>query len=346
MQTFIMHVGSPGNIDLDYTVSQTRSIEEILVNLPTDAPEKSFFESEEFRKQFPNGTFNCWGVPIKAKPSFERTNVGDLVLFCPEIGDAGGISYVGIVKAKCPTEAYGASRILWPDTPNERLFPRLFFFDTESGFLPWYDFLAEVGMSSEWNPRGWYRKIDGKRFETWNKSEGYLEHLRKDFRFSFLGNNTDLYKSEIELATENIEVITGKRTSTRQGFSASPKLRRAIELYAMAQATEYLINEGWTVSDVSSNKPYDLLCNRKGVTLFVEVKGTTTIGEQILLTRNEVQHAKNNQPNVALFIVSQVKVEKNGDDDFIVTGGNNNFIHPWVIVEEKLSPLSYSYSVI
>jgi hypothetical protein len=247
----------------------------------------------------------------------------------------------------CPKEAYNASRILWPDTPDERLFPWLFFFDSESGFLPWYDFLNEIEISSSWNPRGWYRKIDEKRFQKWNGTEGYFQHLRNNFNFTFVDNNTELYKSEVELATEEIEVIEGKRPSTsRQGFSASPKVRKAIELHAMRQAMDFFTNQGWEVTDVSSNNPYDLLCTKDGSKLFVEVKGTTTLGEQILLTRNEVQHAKSNPPNVALFISSQIKIEKSNEEgDFTVSGGITKLINPWLIRDESLSPLNYSYSV-
>jgi hypothetical protein len=43
---------------------------------------------------------------------------------------------------KCPFECYEASRILWPDTPYERLYPYLYFFDTEVGFRGWFEFLS------------------------------------------------------------------------------------------------------------------------------------------------------------------------------------------------------------
>lgn len=210
MQIFIMHVGNPGNIDLNYTVTRTRSIAEMLEKLPDSAPERAFFESDSFKEQFSSGRFNCWGVPIKAKPSFDKTTVGDLVLFAPEVGNNGSITYLGIIKAMCPEEAYQASRILWPDTPSERLFPWLFFFNTEIGFLPWYSFLREVQISTNWNPQGWYRKIADKRFDSWEGPEGYLYHLRNDLGFTYPDKLAEFYESEIEIATEEIKAITGK----------------------------------------------------------------------------------------------------------------------------------------
>jgi hypothetical protein len=44
-----MHVGQSNTIDLEYTVSRTRSIQEVVNLLPEDAPEKTFFASETLR---------------------------------------------------------------------------------------------------------------------------------------------------------------------------------------------------------------------------------------------------------------------------------------------------------
>jgi|SRR5208282_853055 len=110
---------------------------------------------------------------------FEETEIGDLVLFVPLIGiHNGGVQQIGIVKAKCPFESYKASRILWPDTPDQRLFPYLFFFDTEVGFRGWFEFLEDIGFSERWNPRGYYRKILSRHFDRWGGPEGYLRVLR------------------------------------------------------------------------------------------------------------------------------------------------------------------------
>jgi hypothetical protein len=184
-QAFIMHVGSPGNIDIAYTVTRRRRIREIAERLPVDAPERDYFESDlSFHRAFPTGRFNCWGVPHGAKPSFERTQVGDLVLIVPSITEAdAGIQQIGVVKAICPARCFEASRILWPDTPNQRLFPWIFFFDTEVGNRSWYDFLRDVGYKENWDPRGWYRRIATSRFDKFGGPAGYLGFLRQDCGF-------------------------------------------------------------------------------------------------------------------------------------------------------------------
>jgi len=184
LQVFIMHVGSSNAIDLSFTVDKRRSIDELVSELPTNAPELSFFESTALRTTFPDGSFNCWGVPPKAQPSFEKTNVGDIVLFIPNIiGENGGVHFIGVIKATCSIRAYSASRILWPDTPNDRLFPWLFFFDTEIGFLKWDQFLKDIGYASNWNPQGWYRKIADSKFDEWGGANSYYNRLQTHYGF-------------------------------------------------------------------------------------------------------------------------------------------------------------------
>jgi hypothetical protein len=188
MDVFIMHIGYPGLVDVKYTVSRRRSIQELLTGLPPNAPELDYFQNDHtLHTAFPNGQFNCWGVPGRAKPSFVQTQIGDLVLIVPQIGlHGGGVEYIGIVKSKCPLECYEASRILWPDTPNERLYPWLFFFDTEAGYRGWYEFLEDLGIQETWNPRGWYKRLASHRFDKWGGPEGYLQLLRTRYHFGAL----------------------------------------------------------------------------------------------------------------------------------------------------------------
>jgi hypothetical protein len=191
MQVFIMHVGSPGNIDIPYTVTQRRNLKEIIENIPKDAPERTYFATDQvLRNVFPTREFNCWGVPVRAEPSFNKTQAGDLVLILPTIGEGdGGIHQLGIIKAKCPVRCYEASRILWPNTPNDRLYPFLFFFNTEIGFRSWRDFLADVDINKNWDPRGWYRRIAPIRFKKWGDASNYLKFLREECGFRLLKTN-------------------------------------------------------------------------------------------------------------------------------------------------------------
>jgi hypothetical protein len=74
----------------------------------------------------------------------------------------------------------------------------------------------------------------------------------------------------------------------------------------MAAATEYYEADGWAVTDVSTKKPYDLVCVKSGMKheLRVEVKVTTSSGTQVELTAGEVANAEIH-PQVALVVVSE-----------------------------------------
>lgn len=79
-----------------------------------------------------------------------------------------------------------------------------------------------------------------------------------------------------------------------------------------------------------------------GQELRVEVKGASGDGDQIVLTRNEVDNAK--IFDVALFLVSGIKIV---DTDFgrKAEGGTVLNLNPWILQEENLIPLSFVYNV-
>lgn len=91
---------------------------------------------------------------------------------------------------------------------------------------------------------------------------------------------------------------------------------------------------------MSLTKPYDLLCVRPGRELHVEVKGTTTDGSTVILTRNEVTHANLATCLNALFVVSSIRME-NGQ----ASGGECAVIDPWAPKQEHLTPINYYYRV-
>ncbi len=156
MNVFLMHIGEPGNVDVAYTIAAKRTRAEMLAGLRPGSMEEQFFRSDAtFQNAFPNGEFNCWGIPPGALPRFRETQVGDLVLFFPRAGQNGALEYIGVVKAKCDFECWDSSKILWPNTPHQKPFPFIFFFDSEAGNRYWPDFLDEIGYNPNWYPGGY-----------------------------------------------------------------------------------------------------------------------------------------------------------------------------------------------
>jgi hypothetical protein len=113
----------------------------------------------------------------------------------------------------------------------------------------------------------------------------------------------------------------------------------------MAAATEYYEADGWAVTDVSTKKPYDLVCVKSGMKheLRVEVKGTTSFGTQVELTAGEVANAEIH-PQVALVVVSGIEISGQGES-VTATGGQSKVIDPWVIDPDDLEETRYRYTV-
>ena len=106
-------------------------------------------------------------------------------------------------------------------------------------------------------------------------------------------------------------------------------------------AISYCSKQGWRVKDVSRNKPYDLHCYRGTKELKVEVKGTTSEGREVLLTPNEVSHAREAFPDVMLLVVGQIRLVR----ESVAEGGTITVFDPWAIEKGQLKPVGYAYSV-
>jgi hypothetical protein len=144
-------------------------------------------------------------------------------------------------------------------------------------------------------------------------------------------------------ADPDIEVTLGSTIERAAGFQSNPRIRRAIEEYAMRWAEKRLKELlGQKPTDTHKTKSYDFLCNVSDTELFVEVKGTQDNGNSVSLTPKEVEHARKHQ-NSALFIVHSVKVE--GKRNPIVSGGKEIFLHPWDISTGTLKPRGYVFTL-
>jgi hypothetical protein len=144
---------------------------------------------------------------------------------------------------------------------------------------------------------------------------------------------------EVEAAAEAAEA--GRLGG--QGFSVSPKVRKAVEEHAMQVATDYFEARGYEV--VTKGKPYDLCCTLGGKVIHVEVKGTQTAGASVVLTKNEVRHQREHHPNNALFVLYNVQVSTDPENP-VASGGDARVLMPWNIAEDgKLTPMTYDYEL-
>ena len=129
-----------------------------------------------------------------------------------------------------------------------------------------------------------------------------------------------------------------------QGFTSSPERRKAIESRAMDTARLYFEDLKYQVEDTSANRPYDFVAIKGDEKLYVEVKGTSTAGEQVILTKNEVAHARNHSGQMVLFIVHGIEVEEI-DGEPVAKGGDEKILWPWDVDSGELTALQFVYEV-
>jgi hypothetical protein len=84
------------------------------------------------------------------------------------------------------------------------------------------------------------------------------------------------------------------------------------------------------------------LASRNGEERRVEVKGTTGAATSVDLTINEVEHARDPQNTVDLFVVSDISVDTR-TDNYVASGGRVSHLHDWAPADEDLRPRSFEY---
>ena len=91
--------------------------------------------------------------------------------------------------------------------------------------------------------------------------------------------------SPTEQAEQAVKDAAGKvaRRGRGQGFQLDQEAKVAVEALAMNTATEFY-GKAWDVEDVHGTESYDLICRHGDEVKHVEVKGTTTDGEEVILT--------------------------------------------------------------
>ena len=134
----------------------------------------------------------------------------------------------------------------------------------------------------------------------------------------------------------------GPTRARGQGFQVSPLLRRALEDLGMARARAHFEALKYDVEDKHLTRPFDFLCTRGDETLYVEVKATTTAGEGVLLTPNEVHFARLHRGQMVLALLHSVRVIEDASG-VIVDGGELVVLEPWDVDAGELTPVTFTW---
>ncbi len=145
-----------------------------------------------------------------------------------------------------------------------------------------------------------------------------------------------------ELADAEVLADEAAGRVPRRGLLTSAAERKAIEGRAVRVTQEHLEALGYHVEDVGAYESFDLDVRRGEERLFVEVKGTTTSGDAVVLTKNEVDLHRMHYPNNALAVVRRIELDRSTAPP-VANGGELVLIQPWQIEDERLTALSYQY---
>lgn len=127
-----------------------------------------------------------------------------------------------------------------------------------------------------------------------------------------------------------------------QGFQSNIQQKNIVEQYAMEKCKNHFSQKGYKVKDTSLTKPYDFVATKENSEYFIEVKGTQTDGQKIILTKNEVEMSKVNGNKMILFLVHSIELNNKS----VKKGsGKTLIINPWKLDESKLTIVSYTYKL-
>jgi hypothetical protein len=146
---------------------------------------------------------------------------------------------------------------------------------------------------------------------------------------------------EIADAIDTVEELTRPRRKSRRRFT--PAENKAIELWAVELTRRHFKELGYKTEDVGATRSYDVHATKGSEVIKVEVKGTTTGGEAVVLTANEVVLHVAEHTNNALAIVRNIALDRSGEQPS-ASGGTLDVTMPWERDELKLEPIAYRYS--
>lgn len=148
---------------------------------------------------------------------------------------------------------------------------------------------------------------------------------------------------ELVAIEDAAEDAAGKKRPRRgAGFRQNAEERQLIENHAVDVAEAYYRREGWRVK--RRGAPYDLDLVRDAEKMSVEVKGTTSMGEAVPLTRGEVEYQAGAHPNNAFVVVRGIVLDRSTSPP-TVSGGVLFEQQPWSVDADALTVISYKYTV-
>lgn len=154
----------------------------------------------------------------------------------------------------------------------------------------------------------------------------------------------DVEADETEVEKRSSSPAAPVRSGGGQGYGLTSAEKKALETASVAAAIAYFTSEGFSnIKDTGKNSPFDLMMTKAGVDYIVEVKGSTSAAEKILLTSGEVKSHRDRYPNNFLYIQAGMTLVKGPTPT--ASGGTPKVIESWKPDDADLEVTAYRYTV-
>jgi hypothetical protein len=118
--------------------------------------------------------------------------------------------------------------------------------------------------------------------------------------------------------------------------------RKKTEDAAQQRLMQHYRDRGWHVEDTHIGNPFDARATKGAESRYLEAKGTTTPGSTVIVTRNEIEHARQHRGECVIGIWSDISFDSNGD----VAPLSGVFrIIAWEPKNAELFPIAYDWKV-
>jgi hypothetical protein len=186
-----------------------------------------------------------------------------------------------------------------------------------------------------------YYPFNGYGEKNIRAAQAYLTKMPR----ALVGLLSARYKIELDAQGDVLTETPGStdKRSGGQGFMRDTARKLAIEKHAVARAVEHYQALGATEIEILG-KPYDIRLKIDGEEVHVEVKGSGNELTDVLVTRNEVEHARA-FPRTELVVVDVVEWHRKENGEIGTAGGRLRRWPVWSPTDASLRAMTYSHSL-
>lgn len=142
-------------------------------------------------------------------------------------------------------------------------------------------------------------------------------------------------------AEHRTSTVVADRARAGRGREPAPARRRAVEEAAWERLVQHFVADGWQVDDTRTTQPYDAVATRGPQTRYLTATGTQTAADHVLVTEEEIDHARAHPDECVLGVLAGVVLDEAGD---AVPGTGHLRVHPWDPDAGTLTPATYRYA--